>query len=106
MGWRRWIFGDDPGPQLPGPAAAKRPTPAEDPVWRAVRIDLEHLAEASLGNRSAKVITLLRRAEATRAGMYAAVDEIPELSVLFVDQSRLKDLAAEMRGRLAQITTV
>jgi hypothetical protein len=47
VGWRRWIFGDDPGPQLPGPAAAKRPTPAEDPVWRAVRIDLESSAVAA-----------------------------------------------------------
>jgi hypothetical protein len=52
------------------------------------------------------VIALLRRAEARRAGMSAAVEEIAELSLLFVDQSRLKDLAIEMRGRLAQVTAV
>jgi hypothetical protein len=57
-------------------------------------------AEDSLGNRARKVKDILGAAEQSLSGIEAAIDQIPSISLLFVDSSRLEQLAQEMRARL------
>ncbi|MEP7105097.1 MAG: hypothetical protein ABI838_04545 [Chloroflexota bacterium] len=111
MGLRNWLFGvetvRDPGPQRPRASAAVSPAPLDlDPItgpWSAALADLERMASEALGNRSRKAIEQLRAAPPTREGVYQAVDALEEVSILFVDSSRLSELAAEMRQRLAEV---
>lgn len=71
--------------------------------WEDVVNQLQQLAEDSLGNRSRKVKDILAGAERSRAGLERAIDEIPTISLLFVDSSRLEALAQEMRTRLQSL---
>lgn len=94
-------------PPMPSPGDTLRPAPApaaaEDGKavdWDRVVGDLQQLAEESLGNRSRKVKDILAGAERSRAGVERAIDEIPTISLLFVDSSRLEALAQDMRTRL------
>ena len=93
-----------PTPQTQPPVAVAPTTP---PVpagpqldWAAIVVELQAMAEDSLGNRARKVKEVLGRADPSRAGIQAAIDQIASISILFVDSSRLEQLAQEMRVRL------
>ena len=100
-----------PAPQPP-PAPPPMPqvqsyAPAPAPVmsggttdWEAVIADLQQITEDQLGNRARKVKDLLGAAERSRAGIQSAIDQIPTISILFVDATRLEALAGELRARL------
>jgi hypothetical protein len=62
--------------------------------------DLQQITEDQLGNRARKVKDLLGAAERSRSGIQSAIDQIPTISILFVDTSRLEALAGELRARL------
>ena len=62
--------------------------------------DLQQVTIEHLGNRSRRVMDTLGAAERSPAGIRAAVDEIPSISILFVDRSRLEMLANDLRARL------
>jgi len=82
-------------PTTPPPAAAG---PQLD--WAAIVAELQAMAEDALGNRARKVKDILGAAEPSIAGIEAAIDQVPSISLLFVDSSRLEQLAQEMRARL------
>ena len=68
--------------------------------WGSIVAELQAMAEDSLGNRARKVKDILGAAEPSLGGIEAAIDQIPSISLLFVDSSRLEQLAQEMRARL------
>ena len=77
------------------------PTPAGPQVdWTPIVSELQAMAEDSLGNRARKVKDILGAADPSQPGIEAAIDQIPSISLLFVDSSRLELLAQEMRARL------
>ncbi|HEX6548926.1 MAG TPA: DUF4388 domain-containing protein [Candidatus Dormibacteraeota bacterium] len=88
----------------PGPAPEPAPAPAgaanSNVDWEAVITELQTLTEDALGNRARKVKDVLASADRSEAGVEAAIDQIPSISILFVDSSRLEGLASELRGRL------
>lgn len=93
----------EPTPASPGdtiPPAAPPSGGGKKVDWERVLEDLQQLAEESLGNRSRKVKDILAGAERSQAGIERAIDEIPTISLLFVDSSRLEALAQDMRSRL------
>jgi hypothetical protein len=96
-----------PQPQAYAPPAASAapvyaPAPANIQAgdWEAIVTDLQQITEDQLGNRARKVKDLLGAAERSRAGIQSAIDQIPTISILFVDASRLEALASDLRGRL------
>jgi hypothetical protein len=68
--------------------------------WGAIVAELQAMAEDALGNRARKVKDILGAADPSLGGVEAAIDQIPSISLLFVDSSRLEQLAQEMRARL------
>jgi hypothetical protein len=68
--------------------------------WEAILEDLQQATDEALGNRSRKVKDILASADRSQAGIEAAIDQIPEISILFVDTARLEQLAGELRSRL------
>jgi hypothetical protein len=68
--------------------------------WATVVAELQAMAEDALGNRARKVKDILGAADPSLAGVETAIDQIPSISLLFVDSSRLEQLAQEMRARL------
>ncbi|HEV1992029.1 MAG TPA: DUF4388 domain-containing protein [Candidatus Dormibacteraeota bacterium] len=68
--------------------------------WAAVVAELQAMAEDALGNRARKVKDILGAADPSLPGIEGAIDQIPSISLLFVDSSRLEQLAQEMRARL------
>ncbi len=68
--------------------------------WASVVAELQAMAEDALGNRARKVKDILGAADPSLGGVEAAIDQIPSISLLFVDSSRLEQLAQEMRARL------
>jgi len=68
--------------------------------WEAVVADLQQITEEQLGNRARKVKDLLGAAERSRPGIQSAIDQIPTISILFVDASRLEGLATDLKARL------
>ena len=68
--------------------------------WAAIVAELQAMAEDALGNRARKVKDILGAADPSLGGVEAAIDQIPSISLLFVDSSRLEQLAQEMRARL------
>jgi hypothetical protein len=78
------------------------PAPAGGPQldWGSVVAELQAMAEDSLGNRARKVKDILGAADPSLSGIEAAIDQVPSISLLFVDSSRLEQLAQEMRARL------
>jgi hypothetical protein len=87
------------------PAMQVAPTTPPRPAgpqldWGSVVSELQAMAEDSLGNRARKVKDILGAAEPSLSGIEAAIDQIPSISLLFVDSSRLEQLAQEMRARL------
>ena len=79
----------------PPPAASG---PQRD--WSPIVSELQAMAEDALGNRARKVKDILGAADPSEAGIEGAIDQIPSISLLFVDSSRLEQLAHEMRARL------
>lgn len=67
--------------------------------FAAILAELQALAEEALGNRARKVKDLLGAADPSVAGIADAIDQIPHISLLFVDFSRPDKLAREMRDR-------
>ena len=68
--------------------------------YGAIVVELQSMAEDALGNRARKVKDILGAAEPSVPGIESAIDQIPSISLLFVDSSRLEQLAQEMRARL------
>jgi hypothetical protein len=68
--------------------------------WGSIVAELQAMAEDSLGNRARKVKDILGAADPSLAGIEAAIDQVPSISLLFVDSSRLEQLAQEMKARL------
>src|SRR5260370_31093587 len=93
-------------PSMPAmPMAQVTPTappPSSGPQLdlAALVAELQAMAEDQLGNRARKVKDILGAADPPIAGIQAAIDQVPRLSLLFVDSSRLEQLAQEMRARL------
>ena len=86
----------------PAEATAQRPaaTAVAGTDWDQVVADLQQVTEEQLGNRSRKVKDVLAAADRSQAGIEAAIDQIPSISILFVDASRLEALANDLRARL------
>ena len=93
------------GPPPQSMATAYAP-PTQSPAavvaadWEAVVADLQQITEEQLGNRARKVKDLLGAAERSRPGIQSAIDQIPTISILFVDASRLEGLATDLKARL------
>jgi len=68
--------------------------------WEAVIGDLQQITEDQLGNRARKVKDLLGASERSRLGIQSTIDQIPTISILFVDASRLEGLATDLKARL------
>lgn len=86
-------------PAMVAPTAP--PTPAGPQLdWASIVAELQAMAEDALGNRARKVKDILGGADPSLAGIEAAIDQVPSISLLFVDSSRLEQLAQEMRARL------
>jgi hypothetical protein len=68
--------------------------------WSPIVAELQAMAEDALGNRARKVKDILGAADPSESGIEGAIDQIPSISLLFVDSSRLEQLAQEMRARL------
>jgi hypothetical protein len=90
-----------PAQTLPTPGAHDIPAAGGSNVdWDQVIGELQAVTEEDLGNRSRKVKDLLGSAEHSQAGIESAIDQIPTISILFVDSSRLESLAQKLRARL------
>ena len=87
-----------PAPVAPGGPPRSGGGPQLD--WSAIVSELQAMAEDALGNRARKVKDILGAADQSQPGIEAAIDQIPSISLLFVDSSRLEQLAQEMRARL------
>jgi hypothetical protein len=80
------------------PARAPEGKPA--PNWDSVVEDLQGMADHALGARSRKVKDLLGSAERSQAGVEAAVAQVSQISLLFVDSALLVKLEQDMRAQL------
>jgi Domain of unknown function (DUF4388) len=90
-----------PTPPTMQVAPTSPPRPAGPQLdWASIVAELQAMAEDSLGNRARKVKDILGGAEQSLSGIEGAIDQIPSISLLFVDSSRLEQLAQEMRARL------
>jgi uncharacterized protein DUF4388 len=87
-------------PSTPAMQVAPTTPPASNRDWSPVVSELQAMAEDALGNRARKVKDILGAADPSEAGIEGAIDQIPSISLLFVDSSRLEQLAHEMRARL------
>ncbi|MBO0705450.1 MAG: hypothetical protein J2P39_09025, partial [Candidatus Dormibacteraeota bacterium] len=68
--------------------------------WEGILADLQQYTDEALGNRSRKVKDLLTGSDRSQEGIEAAIDQIPQISILFVDAARLEQLSGELRQRL------
>jgi len=82
------------------PPSARSASPGPQLDWTSIVAELQAMAEDALGNRARKVKDILGAADPSLAGIESAIDQIPSISLLFVDSSRLEQLAQEMRARL------
>jgi len=89
-------------PAGPTQVAPTTPPPGGGPQldWGSIVAELQAMAEDSLGNRARKVKDILGAADPSLPGIEGAIDQVPSISLLFVDSSRLEQLAQEMRARL------
>ena len=87
-------------PSQPAMQVAPTTPPASQRDWTPVVSELQAMAEDALGNRARKVKDILGAADQSESGIEGAIDQIPSISLLFVDSSRLEQLAHEMRARL------
>ena len=79
---------------------AAAPSGKGAPNWEAVVEDLQGMADRALGARSRKVKDLLGSAERSQAGVEAAVAQVSQISLLFVDSALLVKLEQDMRAQL------
>lgn len=86
-----------PASTLPTP---KPVPPGQQPDWDAVVNDLQQYSDESLGTRARKVKEALAASDRSREGIEQTINQIPQLSILFVDAPRLEQLAEELRQRL------
>lgn len=96
-------FGGYSAPAAPAaPVAPTTPPRSSGPQldFAAIVTELQSMADDALGNRARKVKDILGAADSSVQGIEAAIDQIPSISLLFVDSSRLEQLAQEMRARL------
>jgi hypothetical protein len=93
----------EPSPTATMPPSAPEPA-ASNVDWEVAINDLQSMTEDALGNRSRKVKDVLGSADRTQAGLEAAIDQIPTISILFVDSSRLEALANDLRAKLSTYT--
>jgi hypothetical protein len=100
-------FAAPPPAALPGQTSPASPLPTPTPVqpgqqpdWDAVVGDLQQYSEESLGTRARKVKEALAASDRSREGIEQTINQIPQISILFVDQPRLEQLAEELRQRL------
>jgi uncharacterized protein DUF4388 len=89
-----------PAPVQVAPTAPPRAAGGPQLDWAGIVAELQAMAEDALGNRARKVKDILGAADPSLGGIEAAIDQIPSISLLFVDSSRLEQLAQEMRARL------
>lgn len=90
-----------PSPSQTSVLASPTPVqPGQQPDWDAVVADLQQYSEESLGTRARKVKESLAASDRSKEGIEATLDQIPQISILFVDQPRLEQLAEELRLRL------
>jgi hypothetical protein len=89
-------------PGMPSQVAPTTPPAPAGPQldWGSIVAELQAMAEDQLGNRARKVKDILGAADPSLSGIEAAIDQVPSISLLFVDSSRLEQLAQEMRARL------
>jgi len=92
-------------PAQPAQVAPTAPPPSSGQSgpqldWGSIVAELQAMAEDSLGNRARKVKDILGAADPSLPGIEGAIDQVPSISLLFVDSSRLEQLAQEMRARL------
>ena len=92
-------------PAQPAQVAPTTPPPSSGQSgpqldWGSIVAELQAMAEDSLGNRARKVKDILGAADPSLPGIEGAIDQVPSISLLFVDSSRLEQLAQEMRARL------
>ncbi|MFY9614124.1 MAG: hypothetical protein WAT58_01880, partial [Candidatus Dormiibacterota bacterium] len=88
------------------PAVVQQPTfeptavngvAAEDVDWPSLINEMAGRADAVLGTRSKKVKELLYATNHSREDVESTIDRISELSIMFVDPSKLTALADDMR---------
>jgi len=72
--------------------------------WAGLQLRLEQLADAALPDRSKKVKELLQATLPSRDSYIQTIDQIANMSILFVDPARLTTLAGRMRRVLDQET--
>ena len=93
-----------PAPPEPNPDATLVMEPLTGgrpaPNWDAVVEELQGLADKALGARSRKVKDLLGSAERSQTGVEAAVAQVSQISLLFVDSALLVKLEQDMRAQL------
>jgi hypothetical protein len=65
--------------------------------WGAILSQMAGRADAALGTRSKKVKELLNASGHSREEVESTIERISELSIMFVDPSKLAGLADEMR---------
>ena len=100
------VMKDEPRAEgQPAPSPEENPasppaTAKAAPNWDAVVEDLQGLADRALGARSRKVKDLLGSAERSQAGVEAAVAQVSQISLLFVDSALLVKLEQDMRAQL------
>lgn len=87
----------NPASILPTPTPVP---PGQQPDWDAVVNDLQQYSDESLGTRARKVKEALAASDRSREGIEQTINQIPQLSILFVDAPRLEQLAEELRQRL------
>jgi hypothetical protein len=94
-------FPTQPGLLTPPPMSETAPAGTAPNVdWEAIVNELQAMTEDALGNRSRKVKDVLASAERSPAGLDAAIQQVPTISILFVDSSRLEALAGDLRNKL------
>lgn len=65
--------------------------------------ELMTIATDHLEDRARKVHELLLNADPSREGLLTAVDRISDMSLVFIDHSRMIELAQQMRARILRI---
>jgi hypothetical protein len=71
--------------------------------WAAILSQMAGRADAALGTRAKKVKELLNASGHNREDVESTIERISELSIMFVDPSKLAGLADEMRRIAADV---
>ena len=94
-----------PAPRSAAPKKPPRPEPetAAAPTvdWASVINEMAGRADAVLGTRAKKVKELLYATNHSRTDVDGTIEKISELSIMFVDPSKLTSLAEDMRQMAA-----